>query len=100
MKALLLGLLLLSSLPVAHGASTMRCNSQLISLGDYTSEVQDKCGEPVSREFLGYRQQLNDYGYSTEVAVEQWRYGPRNGMNYYLRFHGGRLSNIHSQRGN
>jgi hypothetical protein len=102
MKVLLLSLIFLASaagVPAAHASSTMRCNSQLISLGDYSSEVQDKCGEPVSRDFLGYYQQLDDYGYPNEVAVERWRYGPRNGMNYYLRFQGDRLTDIESKRG-
>ncbi len=36
----------------------------------------------------------------SEVQIEEWAYGPRNGMYYYLRFEGNRLVKIESKRGN
>lgn len=99
MKALISVLLLLA--PVyAQASSTLRCDSGLVSLDDTTSEVSSKCGEPLSRDFLGYREVLDEYGFYNEVAVEEWSYGPRNGMYQFLRFQGNRLIKIDSKRGN
>lgn len=97
MKYLLLSLLLLTS---AAEAATLRCGSALISGGDPSSEVLSKCGEPLSRDFLGYREVLDAYGFRNEVTVEEWTYGPRNGMYHFLRFEGNRLIRIDSKRGN
>lgn len=96
--SLLLACLLLS--PLSQAASTLRCQSNLISLNDRTSEVQAKCGDPVTREFLGYHEVIDYYGGSHQVAIEEWSYGPRNGMYYYLRFEGNLLVKIESKRGN
>jgi hypothetical protein len=83
----------------AQAASTLRCQSSLISLDDHTSEVQAKCGEPVSKAFLGYREVIDYYGGSRQVGIDEWSYGPRNGMYYYLRFEANRLVKIESKRG-
>jgi hypothetical protein len=81
----------------ASGSDTLRCGSQLISLGDRSSEVLQKCGEPVSRDVLGYKRSANR---REEFQVEEWTYGPSNGMYQYLRFDGNRLRQITSKRGN
>ncbi|WP_447891814.1 DUF2845 domain-containing protein [Pseudomonas atacamensis] len=78
-------------------SDTLRCASQLISLGDRASEVLQKCGEPVSRDVLGYKRSANR---REEFQVEGWTYGPNNGMYQYLRFEGNRLRQINSKRGN
>jgi len=93
--ASLLGLLLAGPL---H-ADTLRCDSHLVSTDDPVQEVEAKCGEPVSRDFLGYRERVDEWGFLQEVRVEEWVYGPRNGMYYYLRFEGNRLVDIDSRRG-
>jgi len=98
---LLMGLLLLVG--VAEAASTMRCGSELVSLGDRTIEVQDKCGEAKSRDLVGYRtvRVRSFYGFrQEEVAVEEWSYSLRGGMLYFLRFEGNRLVDIKSKRRN
>jgi hypothetical protein len=96
-----LPLILLLSLPItALEAATLRCGSALISTDDLGGEVLEKCGEPVSRDFLGYREVVDVYGFRTEVAVEEWIYGPRHGMYHFLRFEGNRLRRIDSKRGN
>lgn len=92
--------LLLLALPLAEASSTYRCGSGLVSKSAPTSEVQGKCGEPASRDFLGYKEVLDQYGFRNEVSVEEWIYGPRNGMLHFLRFEGGRLMEIRSKRGN
>lgn len=99
-RRLLLCLSLLLTLGYAQASSSLRCNSNLISLGDTSGEVLDKCGEPVSREDLGYMEVIDEYYQRSEVRVEEWVYGPRNGMYHFLRFEGSRLRNIDSKRGN
>jgi hypothetical protein len=98
MKTLILALLMLPL--VAQASSTLRCGSQLISMDDASSTVLRKCGEPISRDFLGYRERVDIYGFRHEVAVEEWSYGPRNGMYHFLRFEANRLIRIDSKRGN
>ncbi|HLD66928.1 MAG TPA: DUF2845 domain-containing protein [Pseudomonas sp.] len=84
----------------AQASSTLRCESKLISLEDSSGEVLAKCGEPLSRDMLGYREILDDYGFRQEVQVEEWVYGPRSGMYHYLKFEGNRLKKIDSKRKN
>lgn len=94
---LLLSLLVLAS--GAHASSTHRCGSALVSLGASISEVGSKCGEPSSAALVGYKEILDDYGFRHEVQVEEWIYGPTNGMYHFLRFEGNRLRRIESKRG-
>ncbi|MCE0464740.1 MULTISPECIES: DUF2845 domain-containing protein [Pseudomonas] len=89
-----LGLLLVAS--QAPAADTLRCGSQLISVGDRSSEVLQKCGEPAARDDLGYKRSVNR---REEYPVEEWTYGPNSGMYQYLRFEGNRLVQITSKRG-
>jgi hypothetical protein len=82
-------------------AATLRCGSQLISAGDRAFEVQQKCGAPVSQSIIGSKETFSgNYRKSEQVTVEEWIYGPDNGMYQYLRFEGGRLVKIDSKRGN
>ncbi|WAJ38572.1 DUF2845 domain-containing protein [Pseudomonas sp. GOM7] len=91
---------LLLCLPLlAQASSTYRCGSALVSKEAPTSEVLNKCGEPSSRAFLGYKEVVDAYGFRNEVSVEEWIYGPNNGMYHFLRFEGGRLNEIRSKRG-
>jgi hypothetical protein len=90
-------LALASAVGHASASDTLRCGSQLVSLDDRTSEVLQKCGEPVSRDVLGYKRSANR---REEFQVEEWTYGPNNGMYQYLRFEGNRLRQITSKRGN
>lgn len=96
MKRFLCLLLLLASLPLS--AASLRCGSELISTGDHVNEVLDKCGEPNSRDTIGYRERIDVLGRFEEVRVEEWVYGPRSGMYYYLRFEANRLTEIDSRR--
>ncbi|XLX39552.1 DUF2845 domain-containing protein [Ectopseudomonas mendocina] len=93
-------LLMLLCLPLlAEASSTYRCGSALVSTSAPSAEVLNKCGEPASRDFLGYKEVVDSYGFRNEVSVEEWVYGPRSGMYYFLRFEGGRLTEIRSKRG-
>ncbi len=75
--------------------ASFRCESKIASEGDRTSEVESKCGQPASREMLGY---TTDKQGNREMQIEEWVYGPINGMYYYLRFEGGRLDSVTSKR--
>jgi hypothetical protein len=94
---LLISLALALAASQAQAADTLRCGSQLISVGDRSGEVLQKCGEPVSRDLLGYKRSANR---REEFQVEEWVYGPNSGMYQYLRFEGNRLVRIDSKRGN
>ena len=94
--ALVLGL---AALVGVVQADTLRCGSQLISVGDRMFEVQQKCGQPVSQDIIGYKETVNHYRQVDQVQVQEWVYGPSNGMYQYLRFEGGRLVRIDSKRG-
>jgi PDZ domain-containing secreted protein len=89
----------LATISAMSAADTLRCGSQLISVGDRTFEVQQKCGQPVSQEVIGYKETVSHFRQVDQVQVQEWVYGPNNGMYQYLRFEGGRLVLISSQRG-
>lgn len=98
MRALTFALLALAvAIPAGADAEarTMRCGSRLISIGDRTFEVLDRCGEPVRRDLVGYTLGAN---YRREFTVEEWVYGPANGMLRILTFEGNRLVRIESRR--
>ncbi|AVU77878.1 DUF2845 domain-containing protein [Pseudomonas sp. Fig-3] len=91
-----LSLILLLASGQTSAADTLRCGSQLISVGDRSSEVLQKCGQPAARDDLGYKRSVNR---REEYPVEEWTYGPNSGMYQYLRFEGNRLVQITSKRG-
>ncbi|MET1081400.1 MAG: DUF2845 domain-containing protein [Pseudomonas sp.] len=98
MKTTLFAACLLLASCGAQATSTLRCSSAIISLNDYAGEVLDKCGAPQSQTELGYREVVDAYGYRSEQPAEEWVYGPRSGMYYYLQFVGGYLTKIESKR--
>lgn len=54
---------LLSLLPLAHAqADSLRCGSRLVSTGDSSADVLARCGEPRSRDSLGYREVVGEIG--------------------------------------
>ncbi|MDR7025838.1 conserved exported hypothetical protein [Pseudomonas sp. 9AZ] len=89
---LLLALMGASSLAQAE---TMRCGSQLVSLDDRRFEVLQKCGEPAFRDLVGYSLGPNE---RREYQIEEWVYGPDNGMLSILTFEGTRLRAIERRR--
>lgn len=95
----LVALFLLSVACNAQASSTYRCGSALVSLDASTTEVRAKCGEPASAAPIGFKQIVDDYGFRQEVQVEEWTYGPKQGMYHFLRFEGNRLRRIDSERG-
>jgi len=77
-------------------AETLRCGSQLVSVGDRSFEVEQKCGEPAFRNLVGYT--LGPYQ-RREMKIEEWVYSPSNGMLTILTFEGNRLTRIERRRG-
>lgn len=79
-------------------AATMRCDHGIISTGASVAEVLEQCGEPDTRERTP--QHIDPDGYPAEgsVNVEEWTYGPTNGMVRSLRFIDDRLTEIDSTR--
>ena len=80
--------------PLAQ-AETLRCGSQLVTLGDRRFEVLQKCGEPAFRDLVGYSLGPRE---RREYTIEEWVYGPDNGMLSILTFEGTRLRAIERQR--
>lgn len=76
-------------------AESMRCGSSLVSVGDRAFEVQERCGEPRYRDLVAY--QLGEYD-RRESKIEEWVYGPTNGMLYILTFEANRLRSIETRR--
>ncbi|MGE8500451.1 MAG: DUF2845 domain-containing protein [Pseudomonas sp.] len=76
-------------------ADTLRCGSQLVSVGDRAFEVEKKCGTPEYRDLVGYT--LGSYE-RREYKVEEWVYGPTSGMLSILTFEGNRLTRIERRR--
>lgn len=76
-------------------ADTLRCGNQLVSVGDRAFEVEQKCGAPRERDLLGYSvERQGQY----DLKLEEWVYGPYNGMYYFLEFEGNRLVRIDTRR--
>lgn len=98
MRRLLILSLVLLSANLAHASSTWRCDGKLVSVGDPSAVVQNKCGAPLSRDITGSKLWRDDYGFEQEVVIEEWVYGPRNGMYHFLTFEGGVLKKINSRR--
>jgi hypothetical protein len=88
-------LLLSALLACAAQAETLRCGTQLVSVGDRTFEVERKCGAPAYRDLVGYT--LGGYD-RRELKIEEWVYGPDNGMLSILTFEGNRLTRIERKR--
>lgn len=95
-RALLTTLLfLLSGVTSLAQADTLRCGSQLVSIDDRRFEVLQKCGEPAYRDLVGYA--ISAYE-RREYQIEEWVYGPDNGMLSILTFEGTRLRAIERRR--
>lgn len=77
-------------------AGTLRCGSKLVNAGDRAFEVERKCGQPTYRELVGYTGNYHHGG--RELVIEEWVYGPRNGMLSILTFQGNRLVRIETKR--
>jgi hypothetical protein len=95
MKKILSTLIMVVVFFVTGSANALRCGSDLVNVGDFKYEVLERCGEPNSKEIVGFT--LNDSG-DRELRIEHWVYGPWNGYYYVMVFEGGILVEIVSRR--
>lgn len=78
--------------------ASLHCGTQLIDEGDLMVEVLRKYGEPAQREVIPAATTSGTDKRFNAVNVENWVYGPGNGMYQYLRFIDGKLVQIRSDR--
>jgi len=76
-------------------AFALRCGNDIIEIGDRLFNVLKKCGEPVSKEVVGYTITKDK---KRGLKIEELVYGPKHGYYYYLIFEGGILVEIKSVR--
>ena len=68
-----------------------RCGRELVDIGDHAAEVRAKCGEPMSREMIGYTLTLDQ---ERELKITEWVYETQRDQLYVLTFEGNRLVEI------
>ena len=89
----------------ANTAFAVRCGNNLVSIGDLKNEVLINCGEPFSREIIGYIDQIETETIKNEKSekrirvmnIEEWILEVTNyGTTYYhsLLFEGNELKEI------
>lgn len=93
-------LLVTAVLAVIHTSAhaSMRCSNGIISEGDSTLVVLDKCGEPASSQTIPPVIGANGLPQNNSVTIENWVYGPDNGASRYLKFIDGKLVRIETRR--
>lgn len=89
------GLLLAGLLLSASPAAALRCGSELVNEGDLKFHVLRVCGEPLSREFIGFSESPARGSREFELLLEEWIYAI-NSFYYRLIFEGNRLIRIES----
>ncbi|MCF7531531.1 DUF2845 domain-containing protein [Pseudomonas petrae] len=95
-KLIFLGLAVLLFADTAD--ATMRCGTALISLGDTTDVVRQKCGAPDSSVDQMPALRSNGVPKLGTAKVSLWLYGPRNGAKQHLRFVEDKLVEIETKR--
>lgn len=94
------GLIFLSQPLLA--ADSLRCGTRLIQRNTLAIQVRERCGEPISKEIIGYTLRENRYANNLtrqrELKIEQWLYGPSNGYYDEIIFEGGRVKEINRIR--
>ncbi len=87
---------LLLTVALAHSDGSMHCGNSFVKLGERAFLVQQDCGEPVSKQHIGY---TIDPKERRELLIEEWVYGPRDGGYFYIiTFVGGKVTQITSER--
>lgn len=78
--------------------ASMRCPKGIVSGGETTFEVLHKCGEPDSKERIERVLGSDGLPVTNSATIENWVYGPKNGMYRFLKFIDGTLVKIESHR--
>jgi hypothetical protein len=80
----------------SNPAHALRCGKQLVNVGDLKHEVKLACGEPISKEVIGYIDKNVLGGDRIRVLkIEEWII-LSDGYYYSLVFEGNRLKKIES----
>ncbi len=82
--------ILILLLSTANKAHSFTCGTKFFSKGDLDFEVLNDCGEPISREVIGYTLSEDQ---KREYKIERWVYGPIAGFYKVLTFKAGVLEN-------
>lgn len=88
-------LIVFSLLLTVNTGFAFRCEGAMIEVGDPKFKVLRKCGEPISKEEIGYTITKDK---TRELKIEEWVYGPVGGCYIHLIFTGGQVSKIYSVR--
>ncbi|WPX27912.1 MULTISPECIES: DUF2845 domain-containing protein [unclassified Pseudomonas] len=94
------GMIGVALLLAASGSAqaSMRCASGLIDEGDTVGVVVSTCGQPAHRQVSAPAVNADGVQAYKSLTVEDWVYGPTNGLYQYLRFIDGKLVSIRSDR--
>jgi hypothetical protein len=92
----ILGVLLLLA-PVVHAdettlVDTFRCGSSIVNKGTQDFEVADKCGDPLSKEAVGYTDG------ALRLKIDKWVYETDSGDMRILYFKAGKLERIETYK--
>ncbi|MEH6493518.1 DUF2845 domain-containing protein [Halopseudomonas sp.] len=78
-------------------AYALRCGTNLVDEGDLKIKVLQACGEPVSREVIGYVDRLQVGDRVRVMNIEEWIYNI-SGNYQSLEFEGNKLVKITAVR--
>lgn len=84
-------------LAVCDTAYALRCGNSLIAVGDLKNEVRLKCGEPYSRDVIGYIDHVESEKRIRVMVIEEWIVEVPSGntiVYYSLVFEGNTLKEI------
>jgi hypothetical protein len=84
---------IMSALILPNLSHALRCGRELIDVGDLKQEVLLKCGEPSSKEEIGYIDQERDGSRVKVMKIEEWIIEVSDRY-YSLVFEGNRLVKI------
>ena len=86
---------------ISLDANALRCGTDLVTEGDLKIQVEEKCGEPISKEVIGYTLRKVPYpgGFlDREHQLEEWVYKFRSKYYDVLTFEAGRLIRLEKIR--
>ena len=89
---LITAFVLVLSFSASAQQTSMRCGNLFVKEGLSSLEVLAGCGEPVSKEDLGYR------GKKSKKKVEKWVYGPLSGYYYFVTIEAGTVVSVEAEK--
>lgn len=85
------------AMTVSLPAHALRCGTSIIDEGDLKFEVLQACGEPISKDVIGYIDSAQNNDRIRVMNIEEWVY-QINGNYQSLEFEGNRLVRITRMR--